>query len=60
MGAIQNIVSKPIQFPTVEMIELGENGDVVERTDRLYQSRAQRWSGVNQNKKKKLLKVIGI
>lgn len=42
------------------MVEVGENKEVIERPDRPYQPRAQRWSGVKQTKHKKLAKVIGV
>lgn len=67
MGAIHNIVFKPYPVQCSEMVEVKENGEVVKenrgivkRPDRHYQSRAQRLSGVKQNKHKKLLKVIDI
>lgn len=40
------------------MVVVEENGQVVERTDRPYQPRAKRWSGVKQNKNNRLVKVI--
>lgn len=60
MGAIQNIVPKAHTLSSSEMVEVEENGEVIERPDRPYELRAQRWSGVKQNENKKLSKVIDI
>lgn len=50
MGAIWITVLKAHTISDVEMVEAKENGQVVERPNRPYQPRAQRWSGVKQTK----------
>lgn len=43
-----------------EMVEVEENGQVVDRPEKASQPRAQIWSGVKENKNKKVVKVINI
>lgn len=51
--------SKPTQFDVVEMIEVEVevDGEIIVRADRPYRPRTLRWSGVKQDKNKKLNKA---
>lgn len=48
---------KPNQFDAVKMVEMEENGQVVERSDRPYQPRVLRWLSAKHNKNKNLSNI---
>lgn len=57
MERFKTLRPKPAQYDTVQMVEVEENSEVKMRTDSPYKVRAQRWSGLKQNKYKRISNI---